>query len=77
MKKEKVKKTTSSPQTNQPRTLPLKLLLPKRITLDDEEEGDLMIDENSTKKKPVKIGQNQQRGPIKLRLSGQYLWNSK
>jgi len=70
MTKEKVKKS-SSPQTNQLRTLPLKLMLPKRITLDDEEEGNLMIDETSSKKKPAKIGQSQQRGPIKIRLSGQ------
>lgn len=73
MKKEKVKKS-SSPQTDQPRTLPIKLMIPKRITLDDEGEGNLMIDEKSSKKKPAKIGHNQQRGPIKIRLSGQSLF---
>lgn len=55
---------------------PVKLLLPKkRISLnDDDEDIPLMIDEkkSSSKSKPARIGNhnNHQRGPIKLRLSG-------
>lgn len=48
--------------------VPLKLVLPKKGS-DDEYDAPLMIDERMPKK-PAKIGQNQQRGPIKLRLSG-------
>lgn len=51
-----------------PSAVPLKLLLPKKGS-DDEYDGPLMIDERMPKK-PAKIGQTQQRGPIKLRLSG-------
>lgn len=51
-----------------PNAVPLKLLLPKKGS-DEDEERPLMIDEHKPKK-PAKIGQNNQRGPIKLRLSG-------
>ncbi|EFX82823.1 hypothetical protein DAPPUDRAFT_302352 [Daphnia pulex] len=50
-----------------PNAVPLKLLLPKKGS-DEDEERPLMIDEHKPKK-PAKIGQNNQRGPIKLRLS--------
>lgn len=36
---------------------------------DDEDERPLMIDEKKIAK-PAKIGQNEHRGPIKIRLSG-------
>lgn len=50
--------------------VPLKLLLPQRHIIDDDKEGTLVIDERKLKK-PAKIRpHNQQRGPIKLRLSG-------
>ncbi len=61
----------SSPYSSiKPRTnaVPLKLLLPKKGS-DEDDEKPLMIDERKLKK-PAKIGQNMQRGPIKLRLSG-------
>ena len=48
--------------------VPLKLLIPKKGN-DEDDERPLMIDERQPKK-PAKIGQNTQRGPIKLRLSG-------
>lgn len=48
-------------------TVPLKLLLPKKES-DDDCERPLMIDERKSKKSD-KVGQYQ-RGPIKLRLSG-------
>lgn len=51
-----------------PGVIPLKHVLPKKRN-DEEEELPLMIDERKANK-PAKIGQNMQRGPIKLRLSG-------
>ena len=49
--------------------VPLKLLLPQRHVIDDDKEDSLVIDEKP--KKPAKVRpHNQQRGPIKLRLSG-------
>lgn len=53
-----------------PNAVPLKLRLPKKGS-DEDDERPLMIDEHKPKK-PAKIGQNIQRGPIKLRLSGNY-----
>ena len=54
--------------------VPLKLLLPQRHVIDDDREGSLVIDEKKLKK-PAKVrphNNQQQRGPIKLRLSGEY-----
>jgi len=51
--------------------VPLKLLLPQRHVIDDDRDGSLVIDEKKLKK-PAKVrphNNQQQRGPIKLRLS--------
>ena len=55
--------------------VPLKLLLPQRIGIDDDQEGPLVIDEQKLKKSPAKVRQAQQRSPIKIRLSGKQFYS--